>query len=309
MERILKILIRFVIKPMLSAHVPLWLQRFAGVLSSFVLKKAPNCDEKRTTLGNRPTLHVIPKQKKSRLHVLYLHGGAYVMGGIGSHSKFATWVAHTLDAEVWLPEYHLSPEHTFPRARDEIIDCYKELIKAGVNSHDIFIAGDSAGGGLALATAVSIRDAGLPQPRSLILLSPWVDLTLSGKTLQTHVNRDHMLSLEWLQFGAQAYAGTHSTGHLGCSPLFADLAGLPPILIQVGSEEILLDDAQRLAEKAASSGVNSTLEVYSNVGHIFQVTAGYSPTADKALKAMAEFCKGSLVQSSPSNTDIDISCN
>lgn len=290
MEPILNILIRFVIKPMLSSKAPLWLQRFAGVMSSFVLRKAPNCETKRTVLGNRPTLHVKQKEKQSRRHVLYLHGGAYVMGGISSHAKFATWMSHTLDADVWLPEYHLSPEHNFPVARNDIIACYRELLDSGVNPQDIIISGDSAGGGLALTTAIAIRDEGIPQPNALILISPWVDLTLSGSTMQTHINRDNMISIDWLMFGASSYSGCYSISHPGCSPLFADLAGLPPTLIQVGTEEVLLDDARRLSEKTVKSGVVTTLEEYAGMGHIFQVTAGHSATANCALKAMAAFC-------------------
>ena len=299
MEKILNILIRFVIKPMLSSKAPLWLQRFAGVLSSFVLRKAPNCTTKRIVLGSCPTLLVSKKEKtkqkqeqeKSQLHVLYLHGGAYVMGGISSHSKLATWISHTLCAEVWLPEYSLSPEHTFPVARNQLVACYQELLDSGISSENIIIMGDSAGGGLTLTTAIAIRDAGIPQPAALVLISPWVDLTLSGSTMQTHINRDNMLSMDWLTFGATSYAGCHSISHPECSPLFADLADLPPMLIQVGTEEILLDDAKRLAEKATNAGVETALEEYANMGHVFQLTAGHVATANRALKAMAAFCK------------------
>lgn len=290
MEKLLKILTRFMIKPMLSANAPLWLQRFAGVASSLILKGAPNCDLSKTTLGGRPTLRIKSHKAQGKRTVLYLHGGAYVMGGFSSHAKFASWIAHTLDAEVCLPDYHLSPEYVFPAARDEALACYKELLESGVDPTELIIAGDSAGGGLALSTAVAIRDAGLPLPAALILLSPWVDLTLSGSTILSHVKRDDMVSTGWLKFGAAAYVGNNSVIHPGCSPLFADLAGLPPMLIQVGSEEILLDDSRRLAYKAENAGIDISLEIYPNMGHIFQVTAGHSVTANRALDAIAVFC-------------------
>lgn len=290
MEKLLKILTRFMIKPMLSANAPLWLQRFAGRASSLILKGAPDCCLQKTVLGGRPTLRIKPHKTQSKRTVLYLHGGAYVMGGCASHAKFASWIAQTLDAQTWLPEYHLSPEHVFPTARDEVIACYQELLASGIDPKDLILAGDSAGGGLALSVAVTIRDAGLPLPAALILLSPWVDLTLSGSTILSHIKRDGMLSKGWLKFGADAYSGKHSVSHSGCSPLFADLADLPPMLIQVGSEEILLDDSRRLADKAERFGSDVSLEIYPNVGHIFQVTAGHSATADRALDAIAVFC-------------------
>lgn len=290
MEKIIKLVTRYIIKPILSPNIPLSLQRFTATAGSFALKRAPNCKYTKTSLGNRPTLKIVPQQTPNSRTVIYLHGGGYVIGGFASHSKLASWIAHTLEATVCLPDYGLSPEHVFPFARDSVIACYQALLNSGLDGEDIIIAGDSAGGGLALSTAVAIRDAGLPLPSSLVLLSPIVDLSLSGTTIQTHAKRDDMLSLGFLKFGAKAYVGKTPLCNPGCSPLFADLSGLPPMLIQVGTEEMLLDDSRRLAEKAALAGVDSKLEVYDGAGHVFQFSAGQSHTADQAMQAIAKFC-------------------
>lgn len=290
MEKIIKLMTRYIVKPMLSSSLPLSLQRFTATAGSFALKGAPNCKFTKTKLGSRPALKIAPKQTKQSRTVIYLHGGGFVLGGFASHSKLASWIAHTLDANVWLPNYGLSPKHVFPFARDSAFACYEEVLNSGLDGQDIIIAGDSAGGGLALSTTIAIRNAGLPLPSSLVLLSPFVDLSLSGTTIDSHAKRDDMLSLGFLAFGAKAYAGKNALSDPSCSPLFDDLSGLPPILIQVGTEEMLLDDARRLAEKAALAGVDTKLEVYEDAGHVFQFSAGQSLTADRAIQAIAKFC-------------------
>ena len=290
MEKMFKLMTRYIVKPMLSPSLPLSLQRFTAAAGSLILKSAPNCKYSKTSLGSRPALKIVPQDTHHSRTVIYLHGGGYVIGGFASHSKLASWIAHTLNAHLWLPNYGLSPEHVFPFARDSALACYRELLDSGVSGKDIILAGDSAGGGLALSTCIAIRDAGLPLPSSLILLSPLVDLSLSGTTIESHAKRDDMLSLGFLKFGASAYAGEQTLRDPGCSPLFADLSGLPPMLIQVGTEEMLLDDSRRLAEKTVREKVDSKLEVHENAGHVFQFMAGQSANADRAIKSIATFC-------------------
>ncbi|WP_097461371.1 alpha/beta hydrolase [Mangrovitalea sediminis] len=289
MERLLRALTRFGVKPMLSPRIPVWLQRQTGTLSALILRTPRHVTMALRHLGGNKALAITPTRHAPGIGMLFLHGGAYVMGGFGSHRKLAGWLAQTTQARTWLLDYRLAPEHPCPAALDDALAAYRELLDEGQDPARLIIAGDSAGGGLTLATAVAIREAGLPLPAALVLLSPWVDLSQSGATITTHVARDAMLSPAWLNFGAAAYAGNRSPKDAICSPLNADLTGLPPMLIQVGSEEILLDDARRLNAGAIAAGVDADLQEYVGGGHVFQFHAGQLPVADRALGDIARF--------------------
>lgn len=145
MEKIFKLITRYAVKPMLSPSLPLSLQRFTAAAGSLILKSAPNCSFSKTNLGARPALKIVPQHAHNSKTVIYLHGGGYVIGGFASHSKLASWIAHTLNATVWLPNYGLSPEHVFPFARDSVIACYRALLNSDLDGEDIIIAGDSSG--------------------------------------------------------------------------------------------------------------------------------------------------------------------
>lgn len=302
MERLLRALTRFGVKPMLSPRIPVWLQRQTGTLSALILRTPRHIEVARRRLGGNDALAITPTRHAQGLGMLYLHGGAYVMGGFGSHRKLAGWLAQSTRARTWLLDYRLAPEHPCPAALEDALAAYRELLDEGQDPARLIIAGDSAGGGLTLATAVAIRDAGLPLPAALILLSPWVDLTQSGATITTHVARDAMLSPAWLYFGAAAYAGNRSAQDAACSPLNADLTGLPPMLIQVGSEEILLDDARRLKAAAIGAGVDAELHEYGGGGHVFQFHAGQLPVADRALEDIARFVQRRIHIQAEGNT-------
>ena len=240
-------------------------------------------------MGGVPARRLRSTNANSHQVILYLHGGAYILGGPISHGNVAAQLGHAAGAEGYFPDYRLAPEHPFPAALDDALAAYRWLLAQGHAPHNIIIAGDSAGGGLTLATAVAIRDSQMPQPAALVLISPWVDLTLSGESINSRASRDPLLRPSWLRWGAKAYCGGEDASHPGCSPLFADLAGLPPMLIHVGSEEILLDDSLRLEQRAKEAGVKVRLHVYENMWHDFQAHIGVLPESDAAFAEIGAF--------------------
>lgn len=234
---------------------------------------------------------IVPAETTNGRVILYLHGGAYCLGSIQSHRFLAGYLAHGAQAKVLLIDYRLGPEHPFPGAVEDAAAAYRFLLQQGVASQNITIAGDSAGGGLALAALVMLRDAGEPLPQTAVCLSPWVDLARTGNSMETKRAVDLMLSPELLGRYATLYLnGDEATNPLA-SPLYADLAGLPPLLIQVGSEEILLDDATRLAEKAQAAGVAATLEVWPEMLHVWPALSMIIPEGKQAIARIGAFVK------------------
>lgn len=221
----------------------------------------------------------------STQHILYLHGGGYVFGGEYTHRQLVDGLALLGNAVVWMPEYRLAPEHPFPAAIEDAIAAYTALLAQGIASTQITIAGDSAGGGLAMALALVIRDMQLPTPQRLLLFSPWVDLTVTRTSHSANAKLDPMLVPRGLAACAAAYCGTTPSNHALCSPLFANLEGLPPALIQVGSDEILLDDARELHHAIQQAGGASELHEFGDLWHVFQLHSHQLPEATAALRA------------------------
>ena len=221
--------------------------------------------------------------------VLYLHGGAFCMGSPLSHRSITTYLASRSRSEVWVPDYRLAPEHPAPAALEDAVSCYRRMLMAGYSADQIVIAGDSAGAGLALSTVLKLRELDLPLPGGIVLFSPFVDLALSGLSSFTHQRIDPMLSRAWLRQGALLYAGHRMRQNPLCSPLYGEFGGLPPMLIQVGSDELLLDDAQRLAQRAAVHGARVRLTMFSGMWHVFQLLVGWIKPADEAMQQAVEF--------------------
>jgi monoterpene epsilon-lactone hydrolase len=223
--------------------------------------------------------------------ILYLHGGAYVICSPTTHRGLAGNIAVASRARLLLIDYRLAPEHPFPAALDDALAAYRWLLGKGYLPEHIAIGGDSAGGGLTLATTLSLRDSHENMPAALFLLSPWTDLTFSGESIHTRADRDPLLEVNddgWL---VKIYANGNPLTHPYISPLFADLQGLPPTCIQVGTEEILYDDSTRLEQKAHLAGVNVTLETWPGMWHVFQAFAPYVPESQQAIEKIGEFIR------------------
>ena len=206
--------------------------------------------------------------------VLYLHGGWYVFGSAATYRELIGRLSLATGMWVLAPDYRLAPEHPFPAAVDDAVAAYRWLLGIGIEPGRIVIAGDSAGGGLAMATLVALSDAGDQLPAAAVLLSPAIDLTCSGDSYTSRATSDPLFTREQVvTLVAHYLAGADPTSPLA-SPIYADLAGLPPLLVHVGSDEVLLDDSTRLAERARAAGVEVDLKVWDGMWHGFQRFAG-----------------------------------
>jgi epsilon-lactone hydrolase len=216
--------------------------------------------------------------------VLYLHGGGYVIGSPRSHRHLAAAIATAGQAAALLLDYRLAPEHPYPAAVDDAAAAYRWLLDQGIAPGQIVIAGDSAGGGLTVAALLALRDARLPQPAGGVCISPWVDLTCSGASYRTKAGADPIVQRTGVEEMARAYLGAAAPRTPLASPLFADLRGLPPpLLIHVGSDEVLLDDSTQLADRARAAGVDATLEVWDRMIHVWH---WFLPMLDEAQDAV-----------------------
>jgi len=222
-----------------------------------------------------PAEWVVPRDCVPGRAIVYLHGGGYATGTIGSARSLSSHLARATRSRVLAVDYRLAPEHPFPAAVDDAVAAYRFALSTG----DVTVAlcGDSSGGGLALGTAIALRGLGEPAPATVVCLSPWTDLTLSGTSLHANRDSDPMVSAKSLGLMADAYLGGSDPRSPMASPLFADLVGLPPILVQVGTGELLLDDATRFAERAEAAGVDVTLELWPDVFHVWHAFADLLP--------------------------------
>src|SRR5690348_14896007 len=234
-------------------------------------------------LGGVPTAEITIDGVEPRHVVLYFHGGVYVLGDAVSAAGLAAQIARRTRATVISVDYRLAPEHPYPAAVDDALAAYQALLEGGTAPSDIAFAGESAGGGLAVATMVNARDHGLPLPAAAFVMSPYADLTLAGTSMDTKSKADPLLSRENLQARVPDYTAGHDPALPLISPVFADLSGLPPLIIQAGTHEVLLDDAIRLAGQAAAADVQVTLDITPGVPHVFQA---YSPILDEAAAAL-----------------------
>jgi epsilon-lactone hydrolase len=234
-------------------------------------------------LGGVPTAEITVDGIEPRHVVLYFHGGVYAMGDAALAADLASQVGRRTGAKVISVGYRLAPEHPYPAAADDALAAYQALLRGGTAPSDIVFAGESAGGGLAIATLVNARDHGLPLPAAALVMSPYADLTLAGATMETKREADPLLSRENLQPRVADYTAGQDAALGLISPIFADLSGLPPLIIQAGTHEVLLDDAIRLTRQAATADVEVMLDITAGVPHVFQA---YYPILDEAAAAL-----------------------
>jgi acetyl esterase/lipase len=288
--RAARIVVRSVLKPALRPAVSVRLQR-AWVAAATRTLSVPyrRVRIERATLDGVPTEILRPRGDAvaaGASAVLFLHGGAFLLGSPTSHRSITARLALLTGATVYAVDYRLAPEHPFPAAHADAFAGYRALLAQGLEPGRIAVAGDSAGGGLALSLALrAVRD-GLPRPACLALISPWVDMTLARLA---DVPGDSLLSPGWLRQGANAYLRGRDAGTAAASPLFGDLSTLPPTLIQSVSEEILREDARRLAEAAKAASTPVEHQEFEGLWHDFQLYAGVVPEATRAVAAVARF--------------------
>jgi monoterpene epsilon-lactone hydrolase len=223
--------------------------------------------------------------------LLHIHGGGYVTGSIASYLRMCILIAQTLKVNVLLPAYRLAPEHPFPAALDDVLKIYRWLLSQGCQPKDILISGDSAGGGLSVASVLALRDQGDELPAAVICMSPWTDLTMQGRSHITNSKTEAMLNADSLREWALAYTSEQNFRNPLVSPIFADFHNFPSLLIQVSADEVLLDDAVALAEKAKSAGVDVSLKIWDGMWHVWHALGELIPESKTAFEETNQFVR------------------
>jgi acetyl esterase/lipase len=232
---------------------------------------------------------VSAKEARPDCTVLYLHGGGYALGSVRTHRMLVSGISRAARARVLSVNYRLAPEHPFPAAVEDGVAAYRFLLQAGTPPERVALAGDSAGGGLTVAVLLALRDAGQPLPAAAVCISPWFDLALTGESMRTRAELDPMVRPEQLQLMADIYlAGADPRTPLA-SPLHGELSGLPPMLIQVGTAEVLLDDSTRFSAAAREAGVDVTLETWDEMIHVWHAFAVILPEGRQAIDRIGEY--------------------
>jgi acetyl esterase/lipase len=283
--------VRGLVRPVLGPRTPVALQRRWLDLVTGPTPPARDVEVRPGRLGGRPLEVLVPRDGDPARAVLYLHGGGFTIGSLTTHRALATHLAAASGATVHLLDYRLAPEHPFPAALDDTLAAYRELLSAGTDPRRTVLAGDSAGGWLALTAALRLRDAGDRLPVALGLISPWLDLL--GTTWPAD-RTDAMLRPAWLRRCAADFAPGSDLSAPELSPLSADLGGLPPMVVHVGSEEILLDDAVRLTRAARAAGVAVDLRRLDGLWHVAHASAGMVEASTAAVTALGAALGGRL---------------
>ena len=226
---------------------------------------------------------------RSEKVILYLHGGGYVTGSIEDYRMMCGLLANATGVKVLIPEYRLAPEHPFPAALDDALKVYQWLLDQGYSSANMIIAGDSAGGGLSVATVLALKEKSGSLPAAVVCLSPWADLALTGQSHATKAKAEAILNKDVLREWALCYTDESNLTNPLVSPVHGDFHGFPPLLIQVGSEEILLDDSTLLAEKAKSAGVDVILKIWDGMWHVWQALGDLIPENRKTFEEIGQF--------------------
>jgi len=298
-----RLLLRAVFRPLVGPPLSLRAQRRVVDLLGWLMPAARKVRREKRMLGGVPAEVALPDLTSAEAApgaILYLHGGAFCLGSPWSHRGLSTRLARAAGMPVWTPDYRLVPEHPFPAALDDAVACYEALLAGGLRADRIVVAGDSAGGALAMALLLRLKSSRRPLPAGAALLSPMADLSLSHPDVQARAAQDPMLRAAWIRQALAVYACPPDAPEH--APLTADLTGLPPLLIQAGTDEILLSDAERLAARAAASGVACRLEIHEQRWHVFQLQAAQLASARAAIETVAEFARDRIAASGEGET-------
>jgi epsilon-lactone hydrolase len=274
----------------LPADTPVAEQRAAMELAVAKIPLAQDVDVASGELAGRPVERFTPHNRRTAGTVLYFHGGGYVMGSLLTIRAMASYLCSAAGAEVITLDYRLAPEHPYPAAIDDAVAAYIELVdQEGISSDKIAFAGDSAGGGLVLATLISLRDRGRTLPAGGVCISPWTDLTLTAASIDRNAELDPQITREALTIMAGQYLAQTAATNPTASPVFANYEGLSPLLIQVGGAEGLVDDSHAVADQARRADVDVTLEVWPDMIHVWHAFVPRFPPAMEAWSRIAEW--------------------
>ncbi|MBJ7537077.1 alpha/beta hydrolase [Marinomonas transparens] len=249
-------------------------------------------DYQTERMGSVDSLVCTPRNLSEQYRIiLYIHGGGYVHGGVEAYKALTGHLAKKLSAKVYIPDYRQAPEHPFPVPIDDVYSAYKGLIKKGHNPKNISLIGDSAGGAMVVTIMRKARDAGLPLPSSGVAFSPWVDLTHSGRSAVTRDGVDPICNVEFLNKLGRLFLGDEIATHPDASPVYANVQGLSPILLQLGENEVMLSDALRLGTNLAEARVRTSIEIWPGMFHVWHLFAGILPESDQAIDSAVAFIK------------------
>jgi acetyl esterase/lipase len=264
------------------------LRRFWGEIARRA-RVAAGVRVREATIGGIDCEWLVPDGSDNKRLLLYFHGGAYVMGSAATHRKMLSFIAAFSGVRALLPNYRLAPEHPFPAGLDDCVGLYRGLLESGCSPDRVVLGGDSAGGGMAMATLMSLRDAGDRLPAAAFLMSPWLDLAATGESVETRADHDPWFDPADMPAVVNYYCSLEERFNPLVSPVHGDVHGLPPILVQVGDHEILLSDSTRIADKISAAQGEVELEIWPGMWHVFQYFIGQMPESRKAIRKIADF--------------------
>lgn len=273
--------------------LPLTVLRQAMEGGALLFRPRSDAMVEKASLAGVSAERITPQGKVDRV-MLHFHGGAFFAGSAHTHRALASELAVRSHARVYMPNYRRAPEHPYPAALQDGLACYQALLDQGWRAEQIILGGDSGGCAHILSLAIALRDRGQPLPAGLVMISPFLDLTLSLPSVTGNARRDPMVTAHALRRGGDGYRGDIRENDPRVSPLFADLHGLPPVLVQAGSEEILLDDALQFSERARAAGVEVNCHIYGGMWHNFQMFNALIVTADQALDEIGHFIRSTV---------------
>ena len=286
---LLRLGIRLFLKPGLHPGISIAeRRRKLGAYEGWIRRPPNGTTTSELPLGEIPAVRVLRPDAQPGRRLLFLHGGGYITGSPGLYRHILWRFAEACRAEIAAIDYRLAPEHPFPAALDDAVAAWRALLEEGANPRRCAVLGDSAGGGLALALALRLRDDGLPLPGAVAAISPWTDLAITGDSCRNDA-ADPMLKSDCLKPFAAQYLQGADPFHPHASPLYGDPRGLPPVLLQVGSDEILRDDSMRMAERLRAAGCDVTLEIWPRMPHVWHAFAPLMPEANRAIARIGAF--------------------